>query len=739
MPVTSTARTAGPYVGNGLVSGYLFEFKVFQASDVLVVQTDTSAVQSTLVSGTHYTVSLNTDQDVSPGGVVNLTAPLAMSYQMVITSNVPATQPVQLTNQGGFFPKIITDALDRLTILMQQLGLAGVVQALRVPEIGGLSPLPTAMARRNTQLLFDSSGVPVCVAPASGSAADVLLTLADTTLANKGANASGYEPSLPYGATTVGGRLNYYIAPVKAVADGTTDDYVELQARINAMPAGGVLLLQPGKNYRTLTPLAANKAMTILGHGAKLNTGATHATALAITASDVKVYGLEIQGAGNGSYNTNGKLVTITGTDNGAGVAPTFISGVTLQGCKLHDAGRSAVQASFVNKLKVLDNDIYSIGYGGVELLSCTDYQVRGNHIKDVTPGTAGNNYGAYSSRTNTADLVRYPVCKGGSVTHNHFENIDWEGLDCHGGEDLDYSHNRFTNCGDSNAAIAIIHADDAGSTPIAGAKNVRVIGNISTGAQNIAIATSSTGLSTVLHENITIQGNVIENAGRVDVTSQRGAIRIGSTRNWSVQGNTMNFVAPYGVVVNDQYAQGGSIVGNSFRRVVSNSLSTPSAVLIDRGASGTGSIVVSDNVLMVAAAGETFEAVRGVSVAATDGGNIRLGENHFDAAGTKYVISATQLGGRSTPVNNFGDDLIAVVTTDASKAKTITLPVSHSANTLFVPRAQIWRATGNEKATLQVIRVSTTQFTVTAYPPGGSATFPANGNIEFYWSTEGA
>jgi hypothetical protein len=71
---------------------------------------------------TGYTVSLNANQDTSPGGTITLTAgALATGYTLTITSAIPNTQPTQFINQGGFYPETLNGALDRLTILIQQL------------------------------------------------------------------------------------------------------------------------------------------------------------------------------------------------------------------------------------------------------------------------------------------------------------------------------------------------------------------------------------------------------------------------------------------------------------------------------------------------------------------------------------------------------------------------------------------------------------------------------------------
>jgi hypothetical protein len=70
---------------------------------------------------THYTVDLNPDQDTSPGGSVEAVAPPAAGIKWTLTSAVPAAQAAIFTNGGGYYPKVHENALDKLTILIQQL------------------------------------------------------------------------------------------------------------------------------------------------------------------------------------------------------------------------------------------------------------------------------------------------------------------------------------------------------------------------------------------------------------------------------------------------------------------------------------------------------------------------------------------------------------------------------------------------------------------------------------------
>jgi hypothetical protein len=134
MTISSTTRVAGPFTGNGTASAFPFAFKVFAASDLKVVRLNTTTVVETvLVLNSDYTVTLNGNQNTNPGGTVTLVAgPLATGQNLVITTALPNLQPTDLTNQGGFYPEVINDALDRATMQIQQIQ-EGLDRSVKVP------------------------------------------------------------------------------------------------------------------------------------------------------------------------------------------------------------------------------------------------------------------------------------------------------------------------------------------------------------------------------------------------------------------------------------------------------------------------------------------------------------------------------------------------------------------------------------------------------------------------------
>lgn len=151
MTISSENRKAGPFTGNGSTTSFPFTFKVFAKSDLQVVRRDANGVEHVLVLDSDYSVTLNADQDNDPGGAV--TFPLAGSalpstQTLTIAGALDYLQPADITNQGGFYPQVVEDALDRAVILVQQLKtlLNGAIQ-LPISTPAGVStqlPVPEA-------------------------------------------------------------------------------------------------------------------------------------------------------------------------------------------------------------------------------------------------------------------------------------------------------------------------------------------------------------------------------------------------------------------------------------------------------------------------------------------------------------------------------------------------------------------------------------------------------------------
>ena len=124
MTTPSTQRKAGPFLGNAVQTAWPFEFKIFAPSDIKVTVADADGIESVLVLDTDYSVSLNVNQDTSPGGTVTYPisgAALAVGRKLTVTGNLPYDQPLDLPSGGNFSPLALENQLDRTVMQVQQL------------------------------------------------------------------------------------------------------------------------------------------------------------------------------------------------------------------------------------------------------------------------------------------------------------------------------------------------------------------------------------------------------------------------------------------------------------------------------------------------------------------------------------------------------------------------------------------------------------------------------------------
>ena len=84
-----------------------------------------------------------------------------------------------------------------------------------------------------------------------------------------------------------------------AVGDGTTDDTAALQAAITA--ASGSSLIIPDGNYLVTSKITLS-GCTIFGYGAKITSTVSSDTTLSGNTSNIKIYGLEVEGLGNSCF-----------------------------------------------------------------------------------------------------------------------------------------------------------------------------------------------------------------------------------------------------------------------------------------------------------------------------------------------------------------------------------------------------------------------------------------------------
>ncbi len=223
--LNASPRAAGPFSGNGVTTALPFAFKVFAEADIAVVMTNVYGGDVTGVLDIDYTVSLNADQETSPGGTVTMTVAPATGCTTLIVSALPYDQPLDLHNAGAFHAQRVEDQFDRVVMQIQQ------VKDI-VDGVG--APLPS-----------DSALISYLPGGAGAVQTNVQEKLRSISISVKDFGATG---------------------------DGVTDDTAAVQAAIDYAESlgGGTLYFPPG-TYGIGTTVTIPSNVRLLGAGMNLS------------------------------------------------------------------------------------------------------------------------------------------------------------------------------------------------------------------------------------------------------------------------------------------------------------------------------------------------------------------------------------------------------------------------------------------------------------------------------------
>lgn len=321
MTISSNSRKAGPFIGNGTAATFPYTFKVFQASDLEVVRlTVATNVETVLTLGTDFTAVVNEDQNSNPGGTITLVAgALATGFNLVITSDIENLQPTDLTNQGGFYPEVITDALDRATIQIQQLQEA-VDRAALLPitssaDAASLVADIVRLADSADNLDIDANNIASinAVAGSIGNVNTVATNISNVnTVAGVSANVTAVGTNIA-SVNTVAADLNEPVSEIETVAGSITNVNTVGNNIANVNTVAGI-----SGNVTTVAGISANVS-TVATNSASVTTAATNIASINTVAADLNEPVSEIDTVATNIANVNTVGNNIASVNTAAG------------------------------------------------------------------------------------------------------------------------------------------------------------------------------------------------------------------------------------------------------------------------------------------------------------------------------------------------------------------------------------------------------------------------------------
>lgn len=237
-------------------------------------------------------------------------------------------------------------------------------------------------------------------------------------------------------------------APVAHVADDV--EAPSLHELVGAAAPWSSLRIT--RDWVITEPVEIAVPMTLRFDGGSIATGA-HISLLRVTSSDVRVQGAVLRGA-DGTVSGAGRGIHV------AGDPARPIRRVVISGGSIADLSHDGVLLEHVEDFAVSGLAISEVGYAGVLMFSCTDGLVNENVIDSVhQPAPYVNSYGIEAVRATTGGVDQFPRSARIVIADNVVRGVRlWEGIDTHGGEDIDILRNRVEDC---RVGIALVPSKD--------------------------------------------------------------------------------------------------------------------------------------------------------------------------------------------------------------------------------------------------------------------------------------
>lgn len=329
--VPESIRRAGPFEGNGVTTSFPFEFKTNAKEDLRIVKLALD-VETDLTLDSDYSVTLNPDQEVDPGGSITYPisgSPLAADEFITIISNLSIEQQADLPNLGAFYPEVIEAALDRAVMLIGQLQEAIDRAIVLQPSTSGVAvDLPTPSA--GAAIGWNATGDALANILSLGSLTvtgfgNALINAADAAACRTILGATAIGSTLFTAATAASAR-----SAVSAAASGVNTDITSLSA--------------PALGGATATTQAVGDASTKVATTAFASSAISAAVSALTPRTRQCVYSGPVDANGFSAFGgaTGGTTVTAAGTlyasgaignlDYGSGIVNPSWTGLSTNG-----------------------------------------------------------------------------------------------------------------------------------------------------------------------------------------------------------------------------------------------------------------------------------------------------------------------------------------------------------------------------------------------------------------------
>jgi len=328
--VTTESNRSGPYNCDGNDVTFEFDFPIEDTGDLIVILTDTTTAEPTvLTETTHYTVSAtNNDYFAGPGGLVTTVSAYASGYTITIIRDTSKTHDSEYEVGGRLDTEAIGASFDKQTMMIQDLNDLAKT-ALRVPiGEGPIDEIPNKVERASKYAAYDPNGNPI-VTEGTGDATP------HTTFAAEFAS----KENAAEARATLDAQKQFCIdvteAPYCAVGDGVTDDTAAIQAAWDAAysAGGGTIFIPVGIYLVNLSKVVGIDVATVIFEGQGQD------SVLMANASDPVI---SITPAVNYATHIIFKDLTIDGNSKAShGLELTNCAFISFERCKITDCNKA--------------------------------------------------------------------------------------------------------------------------------------------------------------------------------------------------------------------------------------------------------------------------------------------------------------------------------------------------------------------------------------------------------------